>query len=149
MDAVSRNGALTLTANRSSKAASDSSCVRPPGNTPALLTRTSMSPASAARSRTSPAEARSACTNVALPPAASVEDSVAPGMSLDDVRARTGASRSQLYHYFENRDDLVRAMIDTTTDALIDVQGDLLEHLDSWAGIERWFDALVELQGER
>ena len=71
------------------------------------------------------------------------------GMSLDDVRARTGASRSQLYHYFEDRDDLVRAVIDVTTDAVIDVHGELLEHLDSWAGIERWFDALVELQAER
>src|SRR5207237_1317441 len=66
-----------------------------------------------------------------------------------EVRVRTGASRSQLYHYFEDRDDLVRAVIDVTTDAVIDVQGELLEHLDSWAGIERWFDALVELQAER
>ena len=78
-----------------------------------------------------------------------VAEKGAAGMSLDDVRARTGASRSQLYHYFEDRDDLVRAVIDVTTDAVIDVQGELLAHLDSWAGIERWFDALVELQAER
>src|SRR5437870_13607196 len=71
------------------------------------------------------------------------------GVSLDDVRARTGASRSQLYHYFEDRDDLIRAVIEVTTDAVIDVQGELLEHLDSWAGSERWFHALVELQAER
>src|SRR6266581_3268033 len=64
------------------------------------------------------------------------------GVSLDDVRARTGASRSQLYHYFEDRDDLIRAVVDVTTDAVLDVQGELLEHLDSWAGIERWLDAL-------
>jgi AcrR family transcriptional regulator len=78
-----------------------------------------------------------------------VAEKGAAGMTLDDVRARTGASRSQLYHYFEDRNDLVRAVIDVTTDAVIDVQGELLEHLDSWAGIERWFDALVELQAER
>src|ERR671918_1505880 len=71
------------------------------------------------------------------------------GMSLDDVRARTGTSRSQLYHYFDDRDDLVRAVIDVTTDAVLDVQGDLLDRLDSWAGIDRWFDALVALQEER
>jgi TetR/AcrR family transcriptional regulator, transcriptional repressor for nem operon len=29
------------------------------------------------------------------------------GVSLDDVRARTGASRSQLHHYSEDRDDLI------------------------------------------
>src|SRR5918998_2460025 len=64
-----------------------------------------------------------------------VAEKGAAGMSLDDVRARTGASRSQLYHYFEDRDDLVRAVIDVTTDAVIHAQADLLDHLDSWAGI--------------
>jgi TetR/AcrR family transcriptional repressor of nem operon len=73
----------------------------------------------------------------------------AVGVSLDDVCERTGASRSQLYHYFEDKDDLVRAVIDVTTDAVIGVQGEVLDHLDTWAGIERWFDALVELQVER
>src|ERR1700757_2830216 len=68
------------------------------------------------------------------------------GMSLDDVRARTGASRSQLYHYFENRDDLVHAVIDATTDAVLGRQNELLDHLDSWAGIDRWFDFMVQHQ---
>src|SRR5207245_1730359 len=54
------------------------------------------------------------------------------GMSLDDVRVRTGASRSQLYHYFEDRDDLVHAVIDVTIDAALatatmaSIQGGLL-----------------------
>src|SRR5579871_3792630 len=78
-----------------------------------------------------------------------VAEKGAAGMSLDDVRARTGASRSQLYHYFENRDDLVRTVVDVTSDAVIDFQGDLLHHLDTWAGIDRWFDALVQLQVDR
>ena len=73
----------------------------------------------------------------------------AAGMSLDDVRARTGASRGQLYHYFEDRDDLVHAVIDATTRAVLFRQGELLEHLDSWAGIDRWFDFLVQRQIER
>ena len=78
-----------------------------------------------------------------------VAEKGAAAMSLDDVRARTGASRSQLYHYFDDRDDLVRAVIDVTTDAVLDFQGDLLHRLDSWAGIDRWFDSLVELQVDR
>src|SRR2546427_12652282 len=41
------------------------------------------------------------------------------GVSLDDVRARTGASRSQLYHYFEDRDDRIRAVVEATTDAVL------------------------------
>jgi len=71
------------------------------------------------------------------------------GMSLDDVRARTGASRSQLYHYFEDRDDLVHAVIDVTIDAVLDTQGELLDHLDSWVAIDRWFDSLVQHQTNR
>ena len=71
------------------------------------------------------------------------------GMSLDDVRDRTGASRSQLYHYFDDRDDLVRAVIDVTTNAVLGRQGELLDHLDSWAGIDRWFDFMVQHQVEQ
>ncbi len=68
------------------------------------------------------------------------------GMSLDDVRSCTGASRSQLYHYFEDRDDLVLAVIDATTAAVLGRQDELLDHLDSWAGIDRWFDFMVQHQ---
>jgi AcrR family transcriptional regulator len=75
-----------------------------------------------------------------------VAEKGAAGMSLDDVRERTGASRSQLYHYFQDRDDLVRAVIDVTTDGVLGNQGELLDHLDSWAGIDRWFDSMVQHQ---
>jgi TetR/AcrR family transcriptional regulator, transcriptional repressor for nem operon len=78
-----------------------------------------------------------------------VTEKGAAGMSLDDVCARTGASRSQLYHYFRDRDDLVRSVVDVTSNAVIEFQGDLLPHLDSWAGIDRWFDSLVRLQVDR
>jgi TetR/AcrR family transcriptional regulator, transcriptional repressor for nem operon len=78
-----------------------------------------------------------------------VSERGAAGMSLDEVRARTGASRSQLYHYFEDRDDLVRAVIGVTTDTVLGRQGELLDHLDSWAGIDRWFDLMVQDQVNR
>ena len=78
-----------------------------------------------------------------------VAEKGAAAMSLDDIRARTGASRSQLYHYFEDRDDLIRAVIGVTTDAVIHAQADLLDHLDSWAGIDQWFDSHVQVQVER
>jgi TetR/AcrR family transcriptional regulator, transcriptional repressor for nem operon len=73
----------------------------------------------------------------------------AAGVSLDDVGSRAAASRSQLYHYFEDRDDLIRAVVAATCDAVLDGQDELLEQLDSWAGIERWMDALVAMQLER
>jgi TetR/AcrR family transcriptional regulator, transcriptional repressor for nem operon len=70
----------------------------------------------------------------------------AAAVSLDDVKARTGASRSQLYHYFADRDDLVRAVVTATSDAVLGSQDELLARLDSWAGIDRCFDALVAHQ---
>ncbi len=70
-------------------------------------------------------------------------------VSLDDVGRRAPASRSQLYHYFADKDALIRAVVDATSDAVLGAQEGLLEHLDSWAGIDRWFGALVELQRER
>src|SRR3989442_5210289 len=98
-----------------------------------------------------PATARGRATRKRTPKAAAelIAKKGAASMSLDDVRARTGASRSQLYHYCEDRDDLVRAVIDVAIGAVLDTQGELLDHLDSWAGIDRWFDALVQHQVDR
>jgi TetR/AcrR family transcriptional regulator, transcriptional repressor for nem operon len=95
-----------------------------------------------------PATAKGRATRERLLQAAAalVAEKGAAGMSLDDVQARTGASRSQLYHYFEDRDDLVRAVIDVATNAVLDNQGEVLDHLDSWAGIDRWFDRMVQHQ---
>lgn len=70
-------------------------------------------------------------------------------VTLDDVGRRAKASRSQLYHYFDDKADLVHAVIDATTEGVLGTQDELLENLDSWAGIDRWFNALVELQHQR
>jgi TetR/AcrR family transcriptional repressor of nem operon len=69
-------------------------------------------------------------------------------VTLDDVGRRAPASRSQLYHYFDDRDTLVRAAVDATADAVLGAQEGLLDNLDSWAGMDRWFDALVAFQHE-
>jgi len=98
-----------------------------------------------------PATAKGRATRERIVQAAAVlvaEKGVA-GVSLDDVRARTGASRSQLYHYFEDRDDLIRAVVEATADAVLGRQDELFGHLDSWAGIDRWFEFMVQHQIER
>ena len=68
---------------------------------------------------------------------------------IDDVRARAGVSASQLYHYFTDKDDLVRAVIAYQTDGILDAQQPLLDHLDSFEALERWRDLLVGLQEQR
>jgi TetR/AcrR family transcriptional repressor of nem operon len=70
-------------------------------------------------------------------------------VSLEDVERAARVGRSQLYHYFDGRDDLLRAVIDTTTDAVLGAQDGLLDELDSFAAIDRWFDGLVALQEQR
>jgi TetR/AcrR family transcriptional regulator, transcriptional repressor for nem operon len=70
-------------------------------------------------------------------------------VSLEDVEREAGVGRSQLYHYFDGRDDLLRAVIDTTTDAVLGEQDGLLDELDSLEAIDRWFAALVALQERR
>ena len=71
------------------------------------------------------------------------------GTSLDDVRDRATVSKGQLYHYFADRDDLLRAVAGATCDAVLEVQADALAEFDSLAGVERYLDATVALQQER
>jgi AcrR family transcriptional regulator len=80
-----------------------------------------------------------------------VAEKGALGASLDDVGARAAASRSQLYHYFDDKADLLRAVAEATNDAVLDspLARALFAGLGSWAGLERWADALVEFQEQR
>jgi AcrR family transcriptional regulator len=71
------------------------------------------------------------------------------GTSLDAVQAAAQASKSQLYHYFQNKEDLVRAVVARQTERVFAAQMPLLNELDSWVAIAAWFDALVALQDQR
>ena len=78
-----------------------------------------------------------------------VAEKGALGASLDEVGARAAASRSQLYHYFDNKTDLLRAVAEATNDTVLDAQNVLFAELGTWTGLQRWADALVELQEQR
>jgi AcrR family transcriptional regulator len=68
---------------------------------------------------------------------------------LDEVCARAPASRSQLYHYFDDKNDLLRAVAEATNDTVIDGQRDLFSHITTWDGLVEWADGLVEFQEDR
>jgi AcrR family transcriptional regulator len=70
------------------------------------------------------------------------------GTTLDDVRAAADVSKSQLYHYFADKEDLIHAVIDRTVQQVLDAQPELAD-LSSWAAISRWLDVLVDLQVQR
>lgn len=75
-----------------------------------------------------------------------VAEKGATGASLDDVGVRASASRGQLYHYFDDKNDLLKAVAEATNDMVLDGQQDFFAGLGTWAGLVRWTDALVALQ---
>jgi AcrR family transcriptional regulator len=66
--------------------------------------------------------------------------------TLEDIRAAAGVSGSQVYHYFEDKQALVRAVIDYQADTVLDTQGDRLDHLDTMPGLRAWRDFIVDHQ---
>ena len=81
-----------------------------------------------------------------------VAEQGATATSLDDVIAATHASKSQLYHYFGDKHGLIAAVVDYQSAAVLGFQARMLAAVDSWEGLERWADAMVELferQGSR
>ena len=78
-----------------------------------------------------------------------VTEKGALGASLDEVGAPAAASRSPLYHYFDDKTDLLLAVAQTTNDTVLGAQEDLFAGLGTWAGLVRWTDALVGVLAER
>src|ERR1700759_3844906 len=73
-------------------------------------------------------------------------DNGAAETTLEDIRAAAGVSGSHVYHYVEDKQALVRAVIDYQADAVLDAQGDHLDHLDTVDGLRAWRDFIVEHQ---
>ena len=64
--------------------------------------------------------------------------------TLDDVRARTGTSKSQLFHYFpDGKEELLLAVARFEADQVLAVQQPQLGNLTSWAAWQRWRDTVV------
>jgi TetR/AcrR family transcriptional regulator, transcriptional repressor for nem operon len=66
--------------------------------------------------------------------------------TLEDIRAAARVSGSQVYHYFEDKQALVRAVIEYQTDAILDYQEAHLGHLGTMDGLRAWRDLLVDHQ---
>ena len=65
--------------------------------------------------------------------------------TLDDIRGRTGTSKSQLFHYFpDGKDELLLAVAQFEADRVLEDQQPHLGRLDSWESWQQWRDAVVE-----
>ncbi len=57
--------------------------------------------------------------------------------------AASQTSRSQLYHYFVDKDALISEVIKTQLGRVIAAQEPRLREVSSWDGLQRWCDQLV------
>lgn len=76
----------------------------------------------------------------------------AAGTTLDDVRAETGASKSQLYHYFGDKRGLVEAVVHYQCAAVLGFQAQALASVGNWEDLQRWAEFMAdafEQQGSR
>ncbi|MEV6641903.1 TetR/AcrR family transcriptional regulator [Amycolatopsis sp. NPDC051371] len=70
--------------------------------------------------------------------------------TLDDVRARTGTSKSQLFHYFpDGKEELLLAVAQFEAAQVMTAQQPQLGELASWAAWKRWRDTVVSHYRER
>ncbi|MGQ0845197.1 MAG: TetR family transcriptional regulator C-terminal domain-containing protein [Sporichthyaceae bacterium] len=69
------------------------------------------------------------------------------GTSIPDVLCAAGVSASQLYHYFDDKQDLVRAVIERQSASVL--AGQYRFPLDTMESLREWRDAIVEAQDNR
>jgi AcrR family transcriptional regulator len=76
--------------------------------------------------------------------AAEIRENGVIEVTLDDVRQRTGTSKSQLFHYFpEGKEQLLLAVARYEADRVLSYQAEFFERLDSWASWASWRDTVV------
>ena len=102
----------------------------------------------ATNTRTPPRQltARGAATRARIVAAAAslVYERGVAGTSLDDVMAATGTSKSQLYHYFADKDALICEVITAQLGRITAAQQSAgLREVSSWDGLQRWCDHFV------
>jgi AcrR family transcriptional regulator len=66
--------------------------------------------------------------------------------TIDDVRAAADVSSSQLYHYFDDKPALVRAVVDHQADTMVGQQETI--DFSTLAGLRAWRDWVIEHQRE-
>ena len=74
-----------------------------------------------------------------------LNDGVA-GTTIEGVCAAAGVGRSQVYHYFDDKGALVRAVIERQAELVLGGQEPHLARLQGWRDWEAWRDSVVELQ---
>ncbi len=65
--------------------------------------------------------------------------------TLDDVMEASRTSKSQIYHYFADKDALMCAVVETQSDRVLEIQASCLSGVNSLEGLRQWRDQIVKL----
>lgn len=68
------------------------------------------------------------------------------GTTLEEVRAAAGVSSSQIYHYFADKQALIRAVIELQAGSIVSTQERALTAVDGLEGLRAWRDLVVQHQ---
>jgi TetR/AcrR family transcriptional regulator, transcriptional repressor for nem operon len=69
------------------------------------------------------------------------------GTTLDDVRAEAEVSSSQIYHYFADKEALVRAVVDYRAQTVVgEIHEPMLAAIEGIDGLRAWRDTIVSIQ---
>ena len=69
------------------------------------------------------------------------------GTTLDDVRAEAGVSSSQIYHYFSDKEALVRAVVNYRAQTVVgEIHEPALAAIEGIDGLRAWRDMIVSIQ---
>lgn len=76
--------------------------------------------------------------------AAEVRERGIDDVRLEDVMARTGTSKGQLFHYFpDGKEELLLAVAQHEADQVLADQEPMLSNLSTWAAWDAWRDRLI------
>jgi TetR/AcrR family transcriptional regulator, transcriptional repressor for nem operon len=68
------------------------------------------------------------------------------GTSLNDVIQASGTGKSQVYHYFQDKDAMIHGVLAYRADDFERRLAPMLRGLSSWQDVERWFEFVLEDQ---
>lgn len=71
------------------------------------------------------------------------------GTTLDDVMVASGTSKSQIYHYFKDRDALMGAVVSAQSKNVLSFQESFLSRVKTIQDLRLWRDKIVEINRAR
>jgi AcrR family transcriptional regulator len=66
--------------------------------------------------------------------------------SVDEILKKSGTGKSQFYHYFKSKDDLVHSVVKCFYEMLCEEKLPMPRRIRTWKDLEAWFDFFIQCQ---